>query len=274
MDRSPQTEVDELKTSNVIRIVATIVILSAIMLIQPGCAKKMSIIYFTDSTNNFLGEAMDNMGYSYVTTYSFTDFADAFVNDAWDLVVFDNRHMGVIPYLTEPLFQALLYYIWEGGKVLISTPYLEYDSLEIAWAALGYKYVSKSAVPINVYRLNAASEFWNEPEEAPDLNFTGATDLFGSEQMNAFKGSAYDSGVKMATFNQSIPGDLNSGAVFVANGGRTILNAFFLDDAVRAGIPIDSDSDEIADAVEWYMDELFALEQVPGEKVQPGPPQP
>ena len=263
-----------MRTSGVIRIVATIVILSAIMLIQPGCAKKMSIIYFTDSTNNFLGEAMDNMGYKYVTTYSFLDFADAFVNDAWDLVVFDNRHIGVLPIYAEPVFQALWYYIMQGGKVLISTPYLEESDFEIIWGALGYKYVSSSAAPINVYRLNAASEFWNEPEEAPDMNFTGATDLFGSGQMNAFKGSAYDSGVKMATFNQSIPGDLNSGAVFVANGGRTILNAFFLDDAVRAGLPIDNDSDGTADAVEWYMDELFALEQVPGEKVGPTPPGP
>lgn len=263
-----------MKTRNVIWIIAVSILLSTIMLLQPGCAKKMSIIYFTDSINNFPGEAMDRMGYSYVTTYSYLDFGNAFVKEAWDLVVFDNRHLGALPIYTEPIFQALLYYITQGGKVLISTPYLQYSDYEIVWANLGYKYVSKSAVPINVYRLNAASELWNEPEEAPDLNFTGATDLFGSEQMNAFKGSAYDSGVKMATFNQSIPGDLNSGAVFVANGGRTILNAFFLDDAVRAGLPIDSDSDGTADAVEWYMNELFALENVPGEKVQPGPPQP
>lgn len=263
-----------MKISGVIRIVATIVILSTIVFIQPGCAKKLSIIYFTDSTNNFLGEAMDNMGYSYVTSYSLIDFADKFVKEAWDLVVFDNRHLGVVPAYTEAVFQALLFYVMQGGKALVSTPYLENSDYEALWAFFGYKYVSSSAVPINVYRLNATSGFWNEPAEAPDMNFIGATDLFGSGQMNAFKGSAYDSGYKMATFNQAIPGDLNAGAVFVANGGRTILNAFFLDDAVRAGLPIDSDSDGTADAVEWYMDELFALEQVPVEKVQPGPPGP
>lgn len=261
-----------MKTYGALRILTAILLFSAILLIQTGCTKKLSIIYFTDSTNNFLDEAMDRMGYSYVKTYSFLDFAMAFEQEAWDLVVFDNRHLGVLPIYTEPVFQALLFYIMNGGKVLISTPYLEYSDYEIIWAFLGYKFVSTSSVPINVFRINGTSEFWNEPEEAPDMNFAGATDLFGSQAMNAFKGSACDSGIKMATFNQAIPGDLNSGAVFVANGGRTILNAFFLDDAVRAGLPIDSDSDGTADAVEWYMNELFALEQVPGEKVKPGPP--
>ncbi|HOA15353.1 MAG TPA: hypothetical protein PKJ05_03375 [Bacillota bacterium] len=235
-------------------------------LLQTGCKKDMKIILFSDTDNGFIQEALEKMNYAYVPCYTMLDFYYNFIDDAWDLVIFDNRQPSPIPGAEEEILNNVYLYALMGGKVLINSMYL--NNYPAIWAYFGYSYVSSSTVPISVYRINPTGEFWNEPEAAPDMILSGAPDPYGSAT-NAFKGAAVMSGIKMATFNQSIPGDLNSGAVFKANAGRTILNAFFLDDAVAAGVPIDGDSDGTADAVEWYMNELFSLEQAAGKRVQP-----
>jgi len=253
--------------------IRTILVVCVLILlaVQPGCRRSLAVLYFTDSDNDFAGEALDRMGFAYTRTYSLTDFAGAFVADAWDIVIVDNRH----PVIPEGMFEAvatlMYYYHSAGGKILLSTCYLDNDEFEAYWATFGYQHQYSSPFPINVFRLESAGDLWTDPNDVPDLDLTGVTDTYGNAA-NAFKGSAVMSGSKVATFNEAVPGDPNSGAVFKANSGRTILNAFFLDDAVVGGVPIDSDDDNIPDAVEWYMNELAALEKVPGAKVKPAPP--
>lgn len=252
----------------VVIILAVGLILSLTVL--PGCRRNLAVLYFTDSDNDFAGKALDRMGFAYTRTYSLTDFAGSFVANAWDIVILDNRH----PAIPEDMFMAvatlMFYYQQAGGKILLSTCYLDDDDYEDFWATFGYQHQYSSLFPINVYRIDAAADLWTDPNDVPDLDFTGATDTYGGA-VNAFKGCAVMSGSKAATFNEAVPGDPNSGAVFKANSGRTILNAFCLDDAVVGGVPVDSDADGIPDAVEWYMNEIRALEKAPGEKAKPAP---
>jgi len=244
-----------------------ILIVAMIIMLQPGCSKKMAILYFTDSDNDFAGEALDRMNYAYTRVYSITDFAIFGQDEEWDLVVFDNRFPSAIEDLQELVISMLFYFQQQGGKVILTSNTLADADLETLWSTFGYQHEYSNLTPISVYRIEPDSEFWTEPNDVPDLNFAAVTDIYGSAA-NAFKGSAVLSGIKMATFNSSNHADANAGAIFKANSGRTILNAFFLDDAVEGGVPIDSDADEIPDAVEWYMNELAAIEKVPGEKVK------
>ena len=245
-----------------------ILIVAMIIMLQPGCSKKMAILYFTDSENDFAGEALDRMNFAYTRVYSLTDFALMSQQDEeWDLIIFDNRFPSPIQDFQETVIGMLFYYQQQGGKVILTSSALNDPDFETLWSTFGYQHEYSNLTPISVYKIEPDSEFWTEPNDAPDLNYTGVTDTYGAAP-NAFKGSAVLSGIKMASFNGANRADVNAGAIFKANSGRTILNAFFLDDAVVGGIPIDTDADDIPDAVEWYMNELAAIEKVPGEKVK------
>lgn len=241
------------------------VVLVLFIVMAQGCDKKMLIIYFTDSDNDFAGEALDRMNYAYTRAYSFADFSLKFASGEWDLVVFDNRHPELQPII-EAALQEIYIFQMQGGKVLISSCYLGEEDYGIFWADFGYQWKSSSIFPANVYRINPADELWTEPNDVADLNLIGATDAYGNA-VNAFKGASILGGTKVATFNGANPTDPNAGAVFKSNSGRTLLNAFYLDDAIIGGVPIDFDDDGIADAVEWYMNELAALERVAGNRV-------
>ena len=73
----------------------------------------------------------------------------------------------------------------------------------------------------------------------------------------------------IASFDGSVA--YNMGAVIWANSGRTILNAFLLADGYDydGGEPIDADGDGMADATEWWADEISYLSTRPGSKIQP-----
>jgi len=244
-----------------------ILILTMIIMMQPGCSKRMAILYFTDSDNDFMGEALERMNFAFTRIYSLIDFATIDPSAEWDLIIFDNRFPSLAPGYQELLLTMLFYYQQQGGKVILTTNELDNADFAILLGAFGYEHKATSLTPISVYKIDPDSEFWTEPNDVPDLYFAGVTDTYGTAP-NAFKGAAILSGIKMASFNAANRADLNAGAIFKANSGRTILNAFFLDDAVVGGVPIDFDVDGIADAVEWYMNELAAIEKVPGEKVK------
>jgi hypothetical protein len=258
------------KTARAI-IIATVLIL--IVMMQPGCTKKMQILYFTDTDWEFAGEAMDKMHLAYTQFYSIIDFAEAFAAKAWDLVIFENRHLLIYKDAYEATLGLLLDFVQKGARVIISTSYLDEVDYDIVWGLFGYEHDYSGLVPLSVYKIDPTDEIWNDPNVIPDLNYASATDLYGAA-INAFKGKAVGSGVKIATFNSGNPNDANSGAVFSANGGRTLLNAFYLDDAAIGDVPIDSDADGIADAVEWYMNEITYLQNQGGITVQPGFPVP
>ena len=244
-----------------------VIIVAMIIMMQPGCSKRMAILYFTDSDNDFMGEALDRMNYAFTRIYSLLDFATIDQSAEWDLIIFDNRFPSPIPGYQEILLTMLFYYQQQGGKVILTSSELGNDDFAVLLSAFGYEHKATSLTPISVYKIEPDSEFWTEPNDVPDLYFAGVTDTYGTAP-NAFKGAAVLSGIKMASFNAANRADLNAGAIFKANSGRTILNAFFLDDAVVGGVPIDFDIDGIPDAVEWYMNELAAIEKVPGEKAK------
>lgn len=243
------------------------ILIVTMIIVMPGCSKKMAILYFTDSENDFAGEALDRMHYAYTRVYSLMDIVLVGKDTEWDLIVFDNRFPSAIQDLQEMLIGMLFYFQQQGGKVILTSSCLDEPDYATMWSTFGYEHEYSNLTPISIYRIEPDSEFWTEPNDAPDLNFAGVTDIYGSAP-NAFKGSAVLSGIKMASFNSANKADVNAGAIFKANSGRTILNAFYLDDAVVGGVPIDTDTDGIADAVEWYMNELAAVEKVPGQKVK------
>lgn len=139
------------------------------------------------------------------------------------------------------------------------------DTGHALWEALGYDYTETLTDKTDVLRLLKLDPLWRNPFRAPDLYFADAED--GYYTTNAQPGSATGTGTQYATFEE---GDPAKGAVFVANAGRTILNAFLLDDGVNSSDePVDENSNGTPDSEEWWTNEIKYVCSRPGEKIQP-----
>ena len=127
----------------------------------------------------------------------------------------------------------------------------------------------QSAIPtlMPAYKLDSSLSLWRRPKSAPELDFEGADDLYGD---NGFPGSAIGTGTILAVFSK-VPPDTNAAAIS-ANDGRTIMNCFLPDDAIKGSVPINTDGDSTADSVEWWMNEIGYVASQPGVKVKPEPP--
>lgn len=245
-------------------LMAAVLLLSAVML-GPGCAKRMAILYFDDTYHNFAGQALEELHFAYTHVTTTYDFSNAFTSQAWDLVIVDSRTMTFPGDVGLTLIED---FVDKGARAIVSTHLLEgYDLL---WKKFGYDYVSTVDEPIPVWPINGDDPLWTEPNDvASSLPLNQADDPYDEShtEPNAYKGKAYGSGIIMAAFNIYTPA--NEGAVFVANSGRTILNAFFLDDADALNVPIDFDHDGMPDAIEWYMNEIIFVRDAGGASVKP-----
>ncbi len=91
-----------------------------------------------------------------------------------------------------------------------------------------------------------------------------ATTEYGT---HGFPGSETGDGDILAVFDTDNP--TTTGALFIANNGRTIFNAFLLDDGIEGGLPMDRDGDGMGDSVEYWMNEISFVAAQSGKSVMP-----
>mgnify|MGYP001397705606 CR=1 FL=1 len=105
-----------------------------------------------------------------------------------------------------------------------------------------------------IYRWVAAHPIFSTPNDVPD--FTALSDAWYG--VDTFPGDPTGTGIALAgTTESSEPG---KATIFIANAGRTIFNAFLLDDAADdANVANDVDADGKADAVEYWENQIVYL---------------
>lgn len=244
--------------------VKTAVVIGMLLVIafgMAGCAPK-SVLLYDDSINHFAAEALNRLNYNFETVTTMEDFVEVFKAKEWDLLVMDN------PLLVDGETGALVLmndFVTKGAKAVVSSMNIaSWPSMGI-WSSMGYHYEgTPNTAPRSVYIVNPGLSIWKRPNALPELDFDSADD---SHVYNGFPGSEVGDGQILAVFSTITPA--TNAAVISANDGRTILNSFYLDDGEESNIPIDSDGDSIADAVEWWMNEISYVASRPGEVVKP-----
>ena len=230
------------------RILAVSAILCFLVLNMAGCKPKAVLLY-DDSNNHFAAEALDRLNYAYTSTTDWVAFNNAFKSSEWDLVIVDNPTQADVTKLAETLLND---YVTKGGRLAICSWMVHWDPENALWGSLGFEHSGPTEfMPRPVYKTPGPDRLWTSPLAIPDLDFTGADDLYGT---NCYPGSAIGDGGIMAVFDKSAPETM--GALFVANEGRTIFNAFKPDDGAIGGVPIDKDADGLPDSVEWWINEI------------------
>lgn len=245
------------------RLILAFALVLLIALAQSGCVNQMPILVYDDSMTNFAQTALDNLMYSYTMTTGEEEFQEALTSRAWGLVVFDNPNMGI----SWNVLSLLEDYAANGGRLVASSWNVGNMPSHGLWAALGYSYTSTYYNLNDVNRLSDIEPILDNPLVAPDLLISSVSDWYGT---NGYPGSAIGDGIMIASFNSSTAAD--QGAVFVANDGRTIFNAFLPSDAYDyfgSDGAIDSNRNGMADAMEWWLDEISYVSAQPGKNVKP-----
>jgi len=234
----------------------------------------MSVLYFDNSVFNYAGHALDRLHFAYTRVTDNVSFQTNLVSQPWDLVIID----CVSTYNMDHLGIALLEEIIDGGARMIITTH-DMDEDAAFWAKLGYVYEGPMDYlgdyrPAPVWTINDVQwdGLWENPNDvASSIPMNQADD--GSDTThtipNAFKGAVAQGGHMVAKYVSGTP-DPDEGAVFLANEGRTVVNAFLLDFADLNNVSLDFDHDDIPDAIEWYMNEITFVRNAGGTPVQPG----
>lgn len=252
------------KISLIFRIAALVLFLLIMVLMQPGCAKRMAILYLDDTFHNFAGEALDRLHFAYYRVASGSDFTDAIHSQAWDLVIVDSFETT---FPSNYAYGYMYDFVEKGGRLIITTQDL--DTLEPFWALLGYEYEESVNSPQVVWTVDSSDSLWDEPNDMPSsIPFNQADDPV-LRVTNVFKGDNTPGGTIRGAFTSLNPPGEGEGAIFVANSGRTIVNAFYLDDADNLNVPLDFDHDNVPDAVECYMNEIIYVRDAGGNSVLP-----
>lgn len=249
-------------------------LLVSVVLLQPGCTKLMAILYFDNTVFNYAGKALDRLHFSYLKTANNSTFHTALTSQPWDLVIIDSIADYSLHDLDIPLLEELI----DGGARMIITIH-DMDEDASFWAKLGFVYEGPMDYlgdyrPAPVWTIHDAlwEQLWDEPNNvASSIPMNQADDGLDVNHTipNAFKGSVAPGGYMVGKYVSGTP-DPDEGAVFMANDGRTIVNAFLLDYADFNNVPLDFDHDDIPDAIEWYMNEIVFVRDAGGVSVQPG----
>ena len=245
---------------------ARIVLITAIvafMLVQLSGCKPKAVLLYDDSNNHFAALALDELAYSYTTVTTIEDFATALLSQKWDLIVADNPYYGDTSFGTG----AILYdFVTKGGRLVISSWQTTINSSWPLWEELGSDVDGlEYLVPMTIFKLQPAHTIWNEPNALPHLWLE-----FGDDEeytSHGFPGSEIGDGDILAVFDANAP--TTTGALFIANSGRTIYNAFLLDDGIEGGLPMDRDGDGMGDSIEYWMNEISFVAAQSGKSVMP-----
>lgn len=246
------------------RVIVLLILAALIISIQAGCTKQAKVLVYDDSYSwmGYVQDALDYLSLSYTLAPSLNEFQSALSSSAWDLVVFNNPYWGQ----SAELLDTLEDYAAKGGRLLISSWAPYFHSGHSIWVELGYSHYTTYDSPHDVKRLFADEWILSNPLYVPDLKYSTCPD--DSYGVNAFPGSPVGGGRVIASFDGST--DYNQGAIFWANDGRTILNAFLVDDGYldTTGTYINTNGNKIADSTELWIDEISYVIGRPGKAVK------
>lgn len=273
-----------LRGSGTLRIMAAAIMVFAMVALQPGCLGGMDILYFDGTFHDYIGQALNRLHYRYDRYALPADFQDAITSKPWDLVIIENGPGYTLDQLGDEFLEEL---VDGGARLILSSHDLEdYPSL---CSKLGFIYggwqeylFPGNYSPVPVFRIEGDewADLWEEPNNLPgnSLPMNMAYDYYDPDHdiPNAFYGTATGTGRMVATYYGAANPPDDTAAIVMANSGRTILNAFYLDDASwwdntkGIDVDIDIDADGVPDAVEWYMNEIYFVRKAGGISVQPG----
>jgi len=273
-----------LNRNGIFRLVATIVLMFSIIVLQPGCMGGMAILYFDGTFHDYIGQALDKLLYRYDRFAEPTSFQNALTSQPWDLVIIENGPGYTLSQLGDELLEEIV----DGGARLILCSH-DIGNYPVLCSKLGFIYggwqeylTNDNYSPVPVFRLvdDEWEDLWEEPNNLPgnSLPMNMAYDYYDldHEIPNAFYGTATGTGRMVATYYGAANPPDDTAAIVMANSGRTFLNAFYLDDAswlhpdLGIDVDIDVDADDVPDAVEWYMNEIYFVRKAGGISVQPG----
>ncbi len=193
---------------------------------------------------------MSNGGYTFTETNDFTAFNDAMAAQGWQLIVVDNPSSGDTSFLTN-----IENFVNAGGHLAISTWQSDPFPTHTLWGTLGSTSGAAPGGDVHpIYRWVATHPIFSTPNDVPD--FTALSDVWYG--VDTFPGDPTGTGTALAgTTESSEPG---KATIFIANAGRTIFNAFLLDDAADdTDVANDVDGDGKADAIEYWENQIVYL---------------
>ena len=261
-----------------------IIVLLALTLLLAGCDdnpveagqqlpdfSQFNILLYEDAVDVealFAQQALDNLNANYTLASTPDEFFSAGSGQSWDLIVVENAN-----YNSLDMLEALRLYYLDGGRVAISTFQVSNDATHALWSALGASFdgtISSDVDP--VYKWVPGSSLFTFPNNVP--NFTAMTDY--TYTINNASGTALASATAMGGITTTPTA--GNAVIFLNNSNRAILNSFLLADAAtEVGdtlVPNDVDSDGVADAVEYWENQVVFLLNQSGVAPVPFPMQP
>ena len=220
----------------------------------PTTAPMKTLFYDDSYVAHFAKQALTNLEQSFTEIGEEDDFNTVLTSQAWDLIVIDNP----TNFLDDSTLTLLKEFVESGGRLAISTWLSHVFPSHPLWATLGSTSGRAPDGAVHpVYRWASTHPILATPNSVPD--FTEMQNWYG---VDTFPGDATGTGTALAGITTGPAA--NSATLFVANNGRTIFDAFLLDDAVWGGVPNDVDHDGKADAVELWENQIHFLSKTTG----------
>ena len=198
-----------------------------------------------DPNNNVyrgpVAQALNDLGISFHLTFSHTFFEWVLFENDWDLVVFDN-----INYITEIVFDDILDYLENGGKLIINT--WRYSATTSLWNYIGFEYGGQFfSPPPDIHLWDSDSLLLSSYGD--DSIITDADFDFGIECMSL---TVFDNATAMGGLSPS-PSTTNVSVILGADE-RAIANGMLL--SMYAN---DTDDSTYTDSFEIWRDEIAFL---------------
>ena len=213
----------------------------------------MSILVYADdpihpAPNTYVDQALQRLGLSYTAHYDgdFEGFMSDLNSGTWDLVIFANDNFFPFDFA---IFDQLNAYVEGGGRLVLHTWVVEFDTGHPLWARLGFSF-SESVfdVPADVYWWQPDHPAFMSPEVVPELTELEAIGfgIYGQ------RGDALD-GESIAGYTTPGPDEGQAGLI-VANDESTVFKGFL--DAQNSA---DLDADGVPDSVELWQNLAFGV---------------
>jgi hypothetical protein len=193
-----------------------------------------------------VAQALNDLGLKFLLTHSYNYFNLSLHQEEWDLVVYDN-----INYFTYYIFDEILDYIEEGGRMVFSTwLYSRLEAVELN-NYIGYEYAGNNfspQPPIHIW--NPGSGIFNNPNPYAAGNISSNVDYsFGLECQNL---TVFDNATALAGLDPTP--STTSASIVLGAGARVIVNGMLLSMYMN-----DTDDSTYADAVEIWENEIAFL---------------
>jgi len=214
---------------------------------------QVSVLIYADDpyhgyTSTFLDQALQALGMSYTAHYDgdWYGFISDLQSGTWDMVLVGNDN-----YADTSVFSPLNDYVLNGGKLIINTWAMSWDTFSPLWSTLGVTWMYDDYDPPDpVYWWDPSHSIFNDPQSVPEFT-----------QLQPYRYGTYGQHVAWTDGFEALAGyttpgpDPGEAALVLGNEGRTIFKGF-LDGQNDA----DLDFDGWYDGVELWINMISGLE--------------